>query len=689
MTDFNPRRLAHVESSGQAVGGSGRALWRAPARFADRHGLDFRDALGRSAEPTRARPPLLAWGANAVGLRVLRRLGRSGPHVALATALWLLSGCVQGGVPPLASGHAPVASPSEPPVADALPAAPRDRSGASMALADEDLLVALLAGEIAVAQGDFAAAAFWLGEAAQRTDDAEVAERATRVALFARDDARAVAAANRWLALAPDNYEAVQISALLSLRAGRIDDAVEALVRVLDRFEARGDAEAGPRMVGVLLDQAEDGEAARAALEALIDRRPDQRLLWQLRVERSLRDDDAATARAVANRAAERFPGVLRFALLRVQAYEDQPEAGEWLVQARQDAAMRAAASDEERLALDLALASWWGERLAPPSADGSSADAVAAEGPTVDPDRAEAVLSEWAQSEGVPARALITAGVAALEAERWALAEQLFDALMKQPEAADDARFLLGRLAELRGEDALAIERYDAVGEGRFRQEAALRAARLMVRDRERREAGFERLRDLQEADDDEAAMSAYQVAAQVARELRLAEPALDMLRRGLLRFPGSPELLYARGLLYERLDDIEAAERDFRAILDQDPDHVGALNALGYTLADRTDRYEEAYGYIVRALEQAPDDAAIIDSYGWVLYRLGRLEEAREQLERAYSMFDDGEIASNYATVLWTLGERERAREIVERALDRHPDHERLIRTRDRIAQ
>jgi tetratricopeptide (TPR) repeat protein len=113
-------------------------------------------------------------------------------------------------------------------------------------------------------------------------------------------------------------------------------------------------------------------------------------------------------------------------------------------------------------------------------------------------------------------------------------------------------------------------------------------------------------------------------------------------------------------------------------------DPENVSALNALGYTLADRTDRYEEAYDLIQRAFEQRPDDAAIVDSYGWVLYRLGRLDEAVVQLERAYGLMPDGEIASNLAVVLWELGRREESRAIIDEALQLDPDHERLLRVK-----
>ena len=122
---------------------------------------------------------------------------------------------------------------------------------------------------------------------------------------------------------------------------------------------------------------------------------------------------------------------------------------------------------------------------------------------------------------------------------------------------------------------------------------------------------------------------------------------------------------------------DRLQQAEADFRAVLKQDPDNARTLNALGYTLADRTDRYDEALALIEKALAQTPDDPAVIDSMGWVMFRLGRLQEAREYLQRAYDMTGDGEIAAHLGEVLWVMGDREAARALWEKARETAPDN------------
>jgi Flp pilus assembly protein TadD len=152
------------------------------------------------------------------------------------------------------------------------------------------------------------------------------------------------------------------------------------------------------------------------------------------------------------------------------------------------------------------------------------------------------------------------------------------------------------------------------------------------------------------------------------------------------LAAFPDDGALLYARSLSWERRDDIAHAEADLRKVLATDPDNVAALNALGYTLADRTSRYAEALELIDRARVAEPDNAAIIDSYGWVLYRLGRPQEAVVQLRRALAMQKDPEIAAHLGEVLWVMGDKQEARKYFDQARKLEPDNRSLQRALER---
>ncbi|HWU70757.1 MAG TPA: tetratricopeptide repeat protein, partial [Pseudoxanthomonas sp.] len=148
------------------------------------------------------------------------------------------------------------------------------------------------------------------------------------------------------------------------------------------------------------------------------------------------------------------------------------------------------------------------------------------------------------------------------------------------------------------------------------------------------------------------------------------------------LAAWPDDNAILYARALAWERRDRIDHAEADLRRILVTEPENTAALNALGYTLADRTNRYQEALELIDRARAAEPDDAAIIDSFGWVLYRLGRIDEALVQLRRAYTMQKDPEIAAHLGEVLWVQGQKDEARKYFEESRKLDPENRSLLR-------
>jgi tetratricopeptide (TPR) repeat protein len=163
----------------------------------------------------------------------------------------------------------------------------------------------------------------------------------------------------------------------------------------------------------------------------------------------------------------------------------------------------------------------------------------------------------------------------------------------------------------------------------------------------------------------------------------------AMDVYGTALDIVPGNTDLLYARALAAEKVGRIDILEEDLKAILVTEPNNAHALNALGFTLADQTDRYEEAYDYLKRAIEIMPDDPAIIDSYGWINYRLGNYEEAIRLLRNALSRFNDGEIAAHLGEVLWVSGNREEAKIVWQKALKKSPDDSLLQEIMDRFIQ
>ena len=138
---------------------------------------------------------------------------------------------------------------------------------------------------------------------------------------------------------------------------------------------------------------------------------------------------------------------------------------------------------------------------------------------------------------------------------------------------------------------------------------------------------------------------------------------------------------------MLAEEQGDLAGMESDLQAIIDAEPDNATALNALGYTLANRTTRYEEAFALISQALALQPGEPAILDSMGWVLYRMNRNDEALEYLSRAYAAFPDPEVAAHLGEVLWITGDTDNALLVWQGGLMKDPDNTVLVETLERL--
>jgi tetratricopeptide (TPR) repeat protein len=296
------------------------------------------------------------------------------------------------------------------------------------------------------------------------------------------------------------------------------------------------------------------------------------------------------------------------------------------------------------------------------------------------EPGRAAEVLARGPQDESTLG---LRAALLAQAEDRDALAG-LYGQLQRDSTDPDpQRRLLLGQVAEFLERHEEALRWYASVPGGPQRLQARLRTANVL-HELGRHEEALDALRAMQadaEAHED-ARRDAYLLEAELHRDRGALDAEIGTYARGLAAYPDNAALLYGRALAWERRDDIARAEADLRRILVAEPDNVAALNALGYTLTDRTDRHEEALELIDRARVAEPGNAAIIDSYGWVLYRLGRHEDALVELRRAFALQKDAEIAAHVAEVLWVLGRREEAREWFDRARGIDPDNRALRR-------
>jgi tetratricopeptide (TPR) repeat protein len=517
-----------------------------------------------------------------------------------------------------------------------------------------DVLEATLAGEYALQSGRLDQAAEWYLKAAQAGGgDAGLAERATRIALLANDDARSRKALALWQARAPRSLAMRAAEATLALRAGdgrRARTELDALLRDPD--------ERGWRYaLSVLGGGGRDPELSARVLGQLVDEGaiPGQLQPWLAFGGLAQRLGEEALAERIVDEVVRRFPGEPRVALLRASQLRDAGKRDE----ARQ---ALAAVGDQARLSpeLRLALAAEY-DALG----DSATAAAVMARGPQ--------------DGQSYRLRAAMLA-----KAEDKAALTALYEELKRGAGVPDPSRrLLLGQTAEFLERDAEALDWYRGVPGGEERWQARLRAARVL-HGLDRQAAAYSELRELQQdaAASEDTRRDAYLLEAELRREDGDLEGELDTFARGLSALADDGALLYARGLMWERRDDIARAEADLRRILVTEPDNVAALNALGYTLADRTTRYAEALELIDRARVAEPDSAAIIDSYGWVLYRLGRHEEALVELRRAYTLQKDPEIGAHLGEVLWVMGRKDEARRYFDEARKLDPDNRSLQR-------
>ena len=517
-----------------------------------------------------------------------------------------------------------------------------------------DPLEASIAGEFALQAGQLPDAAGQYLQAARSANDPVLAERATRIALLANEDRLARQAYDLWQVLAPQQSASRQaVSATLLLRAGERRPARRELQALL-----RGGDDGWKHVLSALIGAVgKQPKLVVAVLEDLVDDGaiPNQLDPWLGFGGLAQRLDRPALVERIVSQVVVRFPGEPRVALLRAQLLR---EAGK-LDEARP---LLAGLEDAARLSTSLRW-SLAGEYDA--LGDAAKAAEVLSRGPQDE--------ISYSQRAALLDKAKDKVALAALYEE------------LKGGATRPDPmrRLLLGQLAELleRYEEALAW--YANVPGEQAQAIARLRSANVLYAMQRKQEA-FDVLRAMQSqaALDEDAQRNAYLLEAELRLKDKDAAGEQDVYARGLAAFADDQALLYSRALMWERRDDIAKAEADFRRILVSAPDDVNALNALGYTLADRTTRYKEALELIDRARVAEPGNAAIIDSYGWVLFRLGRYREALNHLRRAFALQKDAEIAGHLGQVLWVMGEKEEARRYFDEARRMDPDNRSLQR-------
>ncbi len=523
---------------------------------------------------------------------------------------------------------------------------------------DSEIIFSTLAGEIATQRGDFDTAYDYQLEAALLTGDPKAAERAARLAIFRKETEQALTAALLWVELAPNDLSARQLTALLSLRKGETDQAYEQLQAVVAISQAKG----------------EDGFLhAMAALGR--EAEPDGALALMRRLSEAHKEDPrAAYAFALTALTAKRFDVANQEVDALIANHPDW-ERG-YLLKSR--ILVTKGEKVSARSVLEGALAKYPGQKLV----------RLAYARLLVDLGESQKAYEQFSylrrqmpEDSGV----LFSLGVLAIELERFTEARKALGELLDLNKRVDEANFYLGRIEEILDRNQEAIAQFEKVKQGALAYEARVRSARLHAV-----EGHLEQARDLIQGlriRFPKRAVPLYLVEIDLVREYGNQEQVMPLFDTALKAHPEDADLLYARGLYAASIDRLDILEQDMRTVIKQDPANADALNALGYTLADRTQRYSEALELISRALKLRPETAAIMDSMGWVQYRLGNFKMALDYLRKAMDKLPDSEIAAHLGEVLWVTGEREEARRVWNDALKRDPDSRYILETQGRL--
>jgi tetratricopeptide (TPR) repeat protein len=521
-------------------------------------------------------------------------------------------------------------------------------TAAETAPGDANALV--LGAEVALQRGQYLDAARAYVKAALSSRDEELAEQATRVAFEHQQWTLVQTAAEHWLELNHTNEEARRFAAFAALHLYRIDAAAEHLSVLLET--AFINPQAGYLALLPQLAEEASPAAATSVLQKLVAKHPDLTEAHYALAQAAIQSDNFALAFEHARKARELGPYWAPAGLLLARVQLLMGNADEALATARQ--VLEQDNQDSYRLEHALMLLQ------AGKDAEGrKELDALA--------------NSETTAS--VVERAL--ADIDFQLGNRDSAAKR-FSNLVSNGRFVYESLFYLGAIAESRESWDDALQLYGRVTNGELAMAAQTRAARIKM-DRQGLDAGLKHLEGFA------ATRPQHRIDALISRANLLADSgdrpgAITLLDSGLKEYPDSVELRFARIFQLESADKVDEAVGELRKLVADRPGDPAASNALGYTLVDRTRHQREGLKLIEQALEQTPDNGAVLDSMGWALHRTGRHEDALAYLEHAKRRINDPEVDLHLGEVLLALDRKQEAREVLTRASERFPENAEL---------
>ncbi|TCS37008.1 tetratricopeptide repeat protein [Paucimonas lemoignei] len=526
-----------------------------------------------------------------------------------------------------------------------------------------EILFKLLSAEVAAQRGQWKLAYTTELALAQQTRDPRLAQRAMEIALTARRHDEALAAVRLWRTLAPESEQATQyLLSFLMLS----DDLSEAAPILKQRLQ---DIPASSRtmlmfQIQRLLARAKNKQAAFKVLEQVLQPYLDTPETHLVLAQGAVAAGNTERARQEALAAQAAKPESELAALTMALVTPDKDEAAKVLT----SYLARYPKAREVRMALARQLV----ERKQYAQARSQF----------------ELLLKDSPKD----LTTLYALGVLSAQTRDNAAAEKYLgkylELLASQPDEERDpsqALLLMSELAEERKDTDAAIKWLSQVDPGEAWLGAQLRRAQLLAKSGNLVGAR-KALAELTPQGETEQ-IQVLQAESQILRDAGQIAEAMEVLEGGIKRFPNNTDLLYDQAMLAEKTNQLALMEKNLRKVMTLAPKNQHAYNALGYSLADRNLRLPEAFALITKAHELAPEDPFILDSLGWVHFRMGRLKEAEELLRRAFTIRPDAEIAVHLGEVLWVKGQKEDAQKFWRDARDKDPQNDTLKNTLIRL--
>lgn len=527
--------------------------------------------------------------------------------------------------------------------------APRDNHNTVI---DEEVLYLLMAAELAGQRNQYDLALDAYLQAARRVDDARIAERAVKIGMFLKDEERTREALDIWLSKDQDNLPARKFAVLLAIKNSDRKAAVDNLDAIL-RDDPAG-FEGGMLEIVKVLEKEGRTQFIHDVLEDLSQLHPDDAgLIYLQAVVASLIPDNALAQQKI-TRVLALQPDWNKAIIFQAQLAGrsgDMAKAREYL----EKAVMQA--PDDRRLRKML---------LEVLVGTGAYDDAIKI---------CQNVLDENPDDGEIQ----FTMALIYLQQGQLSKAESGLEKLLSNPEWEGRASFYLGKIELDQQQPEKALKWFDRAVEGDYGIDAEMASASLLLNKKQFEETES-RIKKM-EAKYPDQYLRILMMKAELYNQWGKYQQAFDELSKALKGASDNRDVLYARALIAERLDKLDVLEADLNKILDKNPDDVAALNALGYTLTDKTQRFDDAEKYLVKALALKPDEAVIIDSYGWLQFKRGKYELALEYLNKAYEKQQENEIAAHIAEVLWVMGKVKEAKEFFEPIFKKYPEDEYLL--------